>query len=232
VSADSQNFLASRVSMRIGCLALALLAISAWGQSPSPPSDAGATFSPEIDALCPEAVRELAELRSRTKPPRVPTTVTRPALRENLLLMAKQDQEARAFPISSGGHIDPGSPEVVRMRETDSANLKRLKHIVNQDGFPTAEMVGLDGVSAAWLLAIHAGSDPDFQEKVLKLTSDHVRREPIAVAAILPGRFQTAPDLRPWVPPWEIRSYATVATSPSKKMNSHTFWYLGTPQQA
>lgn len=89
---------------------------------------------------CPEAVRELAEIRSSTNAPRVPKTVTRPALRENLLLMAKQDQDARAFPISSGGHIDPVSPEVMRMREVDSANLKRLKHIVNQDGFPTAEL--------------------------------------------------------------------------------------------
>ena len=62
------------------------------------------------------------------------------------------------------------------MREVDSASLKRLKHIVNQDGFPTAEMVGLDGVNAAWLLTVHAAVDPDFQEKVLKLTKEHVRR--------------------------------------------------------
>ena len=40
------------------------------------------------------------------------------------------------------------------MGEVDAANLKRLKHIVAQDGFPTAEMVGLDGVDAAWLLML------------------------------------------------------------------------------
>ena len=175
VTADSRNVSASRALIRTGCLALALLITPVWGQSLS---TAAATFSSEIDAKCPEAVREVAELRSRTNAPRAPRTVTRPALRQNLLLMAKQDQEARAFSISisSGGRIDPVSPEVVRMREVDSANLKRLKHIVIQEGFPTAEMVGLDGVNAAWLMAIHAGSDPDFQEKVLKLTRDHVRR--------------------------------------------------------
>jgi hypothetical protein len=141
-------------------------------------SDSAATamFSPEIDAKCPDAVREAVELRSLRSTRQGPETVTRPALRQNLLLMAQQDQEARAFITSSGGRIDPANPAVARMREVDSANLVRLKHIVNQDGFPTAEMVGIDGVDAAWLLTIHAGSDPDFQEQVLELTTDHVRR--------------------------------------------------------
>ena len=80
------------------------------------------------------------------------------------------------FVTSAGPRIDPSSSESVRAREVDSANLKRLKHIVTQDGFPTAEMVGLDGVSAAWLLTVHAAEDPDFQEKVLNLTKEHVRR--------------------------------------------------------
>jgi hypothetical protein len=111
------------------------------------------------------------------KAPSAQSTTSRPALRKNLLLMEEQDQEARAFLQSSGGlHIDPVSREAVRMREVDSANLKRLKHIINQEGFPTVEMVGHDGVNAAWLLTIHAGSDPEFQEKVLKLTTEHVRR--------------------------------------------------------
>ncbi len=173
VTTDSWDVPASRTPIRAGCLALLVLAIPAWGE---PSFSVASTFSSEIDAKCPEAVREFAEIRSRTNAPRVPRTVTRPALRENLLLMAKQGQEARAFPISSGGRLDAVSPQVVRMREVDSANLKRLKHIVNQDGFPTAEMVGLDGVNAAWLLTVHAAVDPDFQEQVLKLTEEHVRR--------------------------------------------------------
>lgn len=176
MTTNSQDFAAPRAAVRTGCLAVALLAILSWSQSPSAPSAIVPAFSSEIDTMCPEAVREAAELRSRMKAPNVHAPPIRPALRENLLLMAKQDQEARAFLHSSGLRIDPTSPESVRMREVDSANLKRLKHIVNQDGFPTAEMVGLDGVDAAWLLTIHAASDVDFQEKVLKLTTDHVSR--------------------------------------------------------
>lgn len=90
--------------------------------------------------------------------------------------MARHDQEARAFLRSTDGRIDPAVPETARLIAVDSANLKRLKHIVAQDGFPTAEMIGLDGVDAAWMLAIHAAADPDFQEEVLKLTAGHVRR--------------------------------------------------------
>jgi hypothetical protein len=121
-------------------------------------------------------VREAAELRARTKTPTMRAPPTRPALRENLLLMAKQDQEAREALQSSGPNIDLTDPQVVRMREVDLANLKRLKHIISQDGFPTAEMVGLDGVKAAWLLTLHAANEADFQEKVLELTTQHVRR--------------------------------------------------------
>lgn len=126
--------------------------------------------------MCPEAVREAAELRARMKTPNMHAPPTRPALRENLLLMARLDQEAREALQSSGLNIDLADPQIVRMREVDLANLKRLKHIVSQEGFPTAEMVGLDGVKAAWLLTLHAANDADFQEKVLKLTTHQVRR--------------------------------------------------------
>jgi hypothetical protein len=145
-------------------LGLALFAMQAWAQDPS------------IAAKCPDAVREKVGLQSRTRPRSVPATVTRPALRQNLLLMAKHDQEARAFMRSTGSRIDPMTPQGRRLEQVDSANLRRLKHIVAQDGFPTAEMVGLDGVDAAWLLTIHAADDPDFQEEVLNLTVAHVRR--------------------------------------------------------
>jgi hypothetical protein len=155
---------ALRVIGATACLGLALLAMQAWAQNP------------DLAAKCPDAVREQAELQSRRRTRPVPATVARPALRQNLLLMAKHDQEARAFMRSTGGRIDPATPETMRLQEVDSANLKRLKHIVAQDGFPTAEMVGLDGVDAAWLLAIHASEDPDFQEEVLKLTVGHVDR--------------------------------------------------------
>jgi len=172
---NRRHFIARHAIALTGWLALLPLAVPAWSQPPSS-ATAATTFGPEIEAMCPEAVREAQELRSRMKSPRMQAPPTRPALRENLLLMEKQDQEVRTLLTSFGPHIDPGSPDLVRMREVDSANLKRLKHIVAQDGFPTAEMVGLDGVGAAWLLTVHATDDPDFQEHVLELTREHVRR--------------------------------------------------------
>lgn len=163
VSGDSARILPRGCGFIVICLVLASLTIPAWAQSSSGPA---AIFSPEIDAKCPEAVREAVEMRSRMKTPLVPDVV-----------MAKQDQEARASFSFTGGRGDPASDlGLARVMAVDSANLRRLKHIVDQDGFPTAEMVGLDGVSAAWLLAIHARGDPDFQERVLNQTSAHVRR--------------------------------------------------------
>lgn len=118
-------------------------------------------------------MREATQLRKA--PRQEPATVTRPALRRNLLLMARQDQEARAH-LLSRGRIDMSTPEGVHLTQVDARNLRRLKHIVAQDGFPTVQMVGFDGVDAALLLTIHAARDPDFQEEVLKLTVGYVRR--------------------------------------------------------
>jgi hypothetical protein len=158
---------ASRALFGTAYLALGLLAVQAWAQ------DA------DLAAKCPDAVREKVELQSRTPPRPIPAAATRPALRQNLLLMAKQDQEVRAHLRFTGSRIDLATPEGRRLQEVDSSNLKRLKHIVAQDGFPTAEMVGLDGVDAAWLLTVHGTADPDFQEEVLKLTVDPARRSEI-----------------------------------------------------
>jgi hypothetical protein len=170
--------------MRI--LAMALVALMASG--PSSASESAATdFSEKLFAKCPGAAREVTELETRMKPPRAPPKPARPALRENLLLMARQDQAARAFVTASGGRFDPQSPQASWVNKVDAANLQRLKHIVDQEGFPTARMVGLDGVDSAWLLTLHASTDPDFQEKVLKLTTGHVRRRevrPDQVAAL------------------------------------------------
>jgi hypothetical protein len=162
----------------LACTTLAFLSSPTLGQSGGESPDAARTAISRIDAMCPDAEQEAAELQSRIKPPRVSARVSRPALREDLLLMARQDQEARAFLLTPGSSwpIDPNDARVQWMSQVDSRNLKRLKHIVNQDGFPTAEEVGLDGVDAAWLVAIHAGSDPDFLQKVLALTIRHVQR--------------------------------------------------------
>ncbi len=49
----------------------------------------------------------------------------------------------------------------------DGANLTRLKTIIGEVGFPTEELVGREGVNAAWLIVQHADNDPAFQKEVL-----------------------------------------------------------------
>lgn len=102
--------------------------------------------------------------------------VTRPALRRELLLRGQLDQEAREFLTGSSAMPSQTDPRIARMLEIDAENLRRLQHIVRQDGFPTARMVGYDGVAAAWLILQHATSDPAFQASLLPAIERRVRR--------------------------------------------------------
>ena len=153
---------AARATVRAACLGFAVIALPVLAQTP------------DVAARCPDAMREAAQLR---KAPRQElASATRPALRHNLLLMARHDQEARAYLLSGEGRrIDPATPQGARLAEVDARNLRRLKHIVALDGFPTAAMVGFDGIEALLLLTTHAAADPDFQEHVLKLAAPYVR---------------------------------------------------------
>jgi len=85
--------------------------------------------------------------------------------------MKRRDQEARTAALASDS-----SRAAATVGQIDAENLKRLKHIVTQDGFPTRSMVGNDGVDAAWLLTQHADSDPKFQAHVLKILAVRVRQ--------------------------------------------------------
>jgi hypothetical protein len=51
----------------------------------------------------------------------------------------------------------------------DEARTDRLREIIAEHGWPTRELVGEDGASAAWLIAQHADFDVAFQEEALGL---------------------------------------------------------------
>jgi hypothetical protein len=126
-----------------------------------------------IAAQCPHAevaAQELAQ-QQRSRKPDI-KTVTRPALQRELLLREQMDQEARTFLLAYESQ-GPESDEAqnARLQEVDAANLRRLKQIIHQDGFPTATMVGYNGVAAAWLLVQHADTDPAFQTKLLPVVA-------------------------------------------------------------
>lgn len=87
-----------------------------------------------------------------------------PALRKQLLSMARADQDARNAWIQSG--TKPNSPEMKHMMAVDADNLTQLRKILAH-GFPTSAMVGRKGVEAAFLLVQHATGDVDLQARVL-----------------------------------------------------------------
>ena len=126
----------------------------------------------DLAKLCPQAAAEREQLLSKRREPMDVTAVTRPALRADLLQMLKVDQSARQKLVDA---MKDGKdlPDDDRARQytiqVDADNLRRIKHIVTQDGLPTISMVGADGVEAAFILIAHAGTDLPFQERMLKV---------------------------------------------------------------
>lgn len=113
--------------------------------------------------------------------------VSHPELRGELLEMRNADQAERRG-------------EEPWLTENDRARTERLKEIIDEYGWPTPEMVGKDGATAAWLIAQHSDLDVAFQERALALMKDAATRgdaDPTEVAylvdrvAINKGQRQT-----------------------------------------
>jgi len=81
------------------------------------------------------------------------------SLARELILMAKVDQEMRMNWVYEGSNWND---------KIDKTNQRRLKLIVNNNGWPTISLVGKKASSAAWLVVQHA-PDLKFQEKCLAL---------------------------------------------------------------
>jgi hypothetical protein len=88
----------------------------------------------------------------------------KPDLRHELLRRAERDQAARSTP----------EPDWEVVASVDADNLAWLKEVVPEVGWPGKSMVGGDGEHAAWLLAQHADSDPEFQRICLDLVTQAV----------------------------------------------------------
>jgi hypothetical protein len=138
---------------------------------------ARAEWDPKIEAACPEAVSERAQRRAARPTPKDIITVSRPALRAELLQMEQQDQDARNVYIAAmgGGELPDDHPASRHLMQVDAEDLRRLKHIIIQDGFPTIAMVGIEGVHAAFLLTQHADGDPAFQQRMLRVVAPRLR---------------------------------------------------------
>ena len=80
------------------------------------------------------------------------------ALRRELLEMARIDQAVRNEWIRDGA-TTPNPELLSRMAEIDAGNTARLQDIVEEHGWPGADLVGLDGAGGAFLIVQHATHD-------------------------------------------------------------------------
>jgi hypothetical protein len=76
------------------------------------------------------------------------------ALRRELLEMMEADQAERTGESDASG---------------DESRTDRLREIIDEHGWPTFELVGREGATAAWLIAQHADFDVEFQAEALGL---------------------------------------------------------------
>ena len=82
--------------------------------------------------------------------------ITEPEVRDELLAMMETDQAER-------------TGEAVGSVATDRERADRLAEIVDEHGWPTFDMVGVEGSTAAWVIAQHADFDVDYQREMLEL---------------------------------------------------------------
>jgi hypothetical protein len=87
-------------------------------------------------------------------------------LRLELLAMRDEDSRVRENLAATGELFDGYCP---KMEPVHLKNAKRLEELIDKHGWLGTSKVGADGAEAAWLVAQHAISLPEFSKKVLTL---------------------------------------------------------------
>lgn len=85
-------------------------------------------------------------------------------LRQQLLDMARRDLATRERLAADGSLFDGYNPEMQAVHEENAAALAEL---IDRHGWPTIARASEDGSEAAWLVAQHAISLPDFCRRCL-----------------------------------------------------------------
>lgn len=133
------------------------------------------------------------------------TEPANPALRQQLVAMARRDQELRQRWTETRRAADAERQAELQqeINEVDHEHAAALKAIISQHGWPGISLVGEAGADAAWLLAQHADHDLGFQRDVLALlepllgtgeidpTQHAYLHDRVAVAERRPQRFGT-----------------------------------------
>lgn len=127
-------------------------------------------------------------------------------VRRQLLEMRALDEAVRAELAADGSLFEGYHP---RMEEVHRANADGLRGLLEEHGWPDADVAGADGAEAAWLVAQHAIGEPGFQRRCRALLEQasaqgRVPRwqfayldDRVRVFEGKPQRFGTQIDLRP-----------------------------------
>lgn len=102
---------------------------------------------------------------------------TRPDIRKLLGELIYPDQSLRHALSKARAEGNPARVEELQAKiaEADRESMRQIKQVFDEVGFPTREMVGIDGVSTAFLLVQHADEDPEFQKRALALAEPLMR---------------------------------------------------------
>jgi len=92
-------------------------------------------------------------------------------LREKLLAMRNEDARIREQLVATGELFEGYNPT---MEQVHLRNAAELEQMINEHGWLGKSLVGADGAEAAWLIAQHAISLPDFSRKCLRLIQQAV----------------------------------------------------------
>ena len=116
---------------------------------------------------------------------------------DELIAMAEHDQKVGDELATSGALYEGYDPRMAAIHEN---NAFRLQAIMVQVGWPTERLVGKRAAKAAWLIAQHAISQPEFQRSCLKFLAEAAREHtvPLWQPAMLEDRirvFENRPQL-------------------------------------
>ncbi len=107
--------------------------------------------------------------------------------------MAELDRKVAHELAASGALYEGYHPRMAAIHEN---NALRLRAIITQIGWPTEFVVGEPAAKAAWLIAQHAISQPEFQRSCLRLLAEAAREHtvPLWQPAMLEDRIRMFED--------------------------------------
>jgi hypothetical protein len=98
--------------------------------------------------------------------------------------MSRLDELQHAFQIAAkNAPLSANTSGIVSITPSDpdasAANIRRLREIIAQYGWPTISMVGVRGASAAAMIVFTARNDSDLQSEALRLMEPLVKRDEV-----------------------------------------------------